>query len=142
MPMKPRPIMPSMPGSGTLVPPDVDDVVEPPVLPPEVLPPDVDDDVVLVDPPEDEVVVELVVDDEVELDPPELPHPPEDVEVPHPPEDVEVPHPPEEVEVPQPPPAKAGVAASRPARTVATVAMRFIGLPLSFGQVLAGLHDH
>ena len=47
--MKPRPIMPSMPGSGTGVPPEV----EPPeVEPPEVEPPEVDPPEVVVDPPD------------------------------------------------------------------------------------------
>lgn len=70
------PIMPSMPGSGTGVPPEVEPPeVEPPVVPPEVVPPEV----VVVVPPEvvpPEVVV-VVPPPEVELvelvDPPHLP---------------------------------------------------------------------
>lgn len=64
----PAPIRPSMPGSGTAVPPVDDEVVEPPevvedvVLPPEVVvePPEVVDEVVL--PPEVEEV-DVEVDD-------------------------------------------------------------------------------
>jgi hypothetical protein len=69
MPMKPRPIMPSIPGSGTVVPPEVEEVVLPPdvlppeveevVLPPDVLPPEVEEVVLPPDvlPPEVEEVV-------------------------------------------------------------------------------------
>ena len=41
MPMKPRPIMPSMPGSGTVVPPEVEEVVVPPEVEEVVVPPEV-----------------------------------------------------------------------------------------------------
>ncbi len=86
--------MPSMPGSGTLVPPELDDDVD-----------------------------ELVELDEDELDqpgpdqPPDLGWPPE----------------------PDHPPASAGVAASNPVSTTATVALRFIGVPLSWPGPPAGL---
>ena len=83
MPTKPRPIRPTMPGSGTAVPPDVElvppldvptEVVPPDVVPPEVVPPDV---LLLPDllPPEElpPPPHELDVDEEVEeLDEDEL----------------------------------------------------------------------
>jgi len=137
-----------MPGSGTAVPPEVEVEVEP-VLPPEVdvVPPEVD-----VVPPEVDVVPPEVdvVPPEVDVVPPEVDDvvPPHELEVDEdvdeldddelapqeePPELLVLDDPPELVQPPEVdelPPANAGVAASNPARTVATVAMCFIGLPL------------
>jgi hypothetical protein len=102
--MKPIPIRPSIPGSGTVVPPEVDEVV---VVPPEVdevvVPPEVDDVVV---PPE---VLDVVV-------PPEVLDVVEDV-------DEDDPH-------QGNPRANAGVVASKAIMTVATVAIRFMAFPL------------
>ncbi len=133
--------MPSIPGSGTAVPPEVDDVVElvevppdvvvvPPevvVVPPEVVvPPDVDDVVVV--PPE--VVDEVVVPPEVD----EVVVPPEVDEVDD--EEVEPPHMAAPAGWPQLQKcASAGVGATvnAPAKTVAAaaiVAKRFMELPL------------
>jgi hypothetical protein len=127
MPMKPRPIMPSMPGSGTAVPPEVDDVVELVEVPPEVVvvPPEVDDVVVV--PPE--VVDEVVVPPEVD----EVVVPPEVVEVD---DEDDPPHKREPDGWPQLQKcvcASAGVAVNAPAKTVAAAAMvakRFMELPL------------
>ena len=108
-----------MPGSGTAVPPD-DELVLPLDVPPDVVPPDVvPPDVLLLPdllPPEElPPPQELDVDDEVEeldedeldpCEPPELLHPPKW--------------------------AWAGLAASRPTRTVATVAKRFIAVFMAF----------
>jgi len=66
MPTKPSPIMPSMPGSGTVVPPD-DDVVLPPEVDDVLAPPEVLLDVL---PPD---VEEVVLPPEVELPPEVLP---------------------------------------------------------------------
>ena len=59
--------MPSMPGSGTAVPPEVDDVVAPPEVDDVVEPPEVDD--VVAPPDVDEVVEPLDVDDDDVDDP-------------------------------------------------------------------------
>lgn len=113
--------MPSMPGSGTAVPPVEDDVVPPEVeevvAPPEVEEVVVPPDVLEVVPPEvEEVVVPPdvleVVEDVVELDddeldpclPPGLHH--------------------------EKPRAKAGLATATVASMAAMVTMRFIGIPL------------
>lgn len=68
--------MPSIPGSGTAVPPDVDDVVLVLVLPDEVVPPPDEVDEVVVPPPDElevvDDVVELEVEELVPFEPPEL----------------------------------------------------------------------
>ena len=69
MPIKPSAIMPSMPGSGTVVPPDVDDVVAPPEVDDVVVPPEVDD---VVAPPDVEDVVEPLDVDDDEVDEPHM----------------------------------------------------------------------
>jgi hypothetical protein len=145
-------MMPSMPGSGTAVPPVDDEVVLPPdvlppeVLPPEVLPPDLlppeldevlppdvlppEVDEVEVPPHELDVVEDVDVLDDDELDPCLLPQPP--LEPDHPPDEEPL------LEPPQPlhdPPevgilAWAGVTSNRPTRTLAIVALCFMGLPL------------
>jgi hypothetical protein len=121
-------MMPSMPGSGTAVPPVDDEVVLPPdvlppdVLPPDLLPPELDD--VEAPPHELDVVEEVDELDDDELEPCLPPAPP-----------LEPDQPPDE-EPPQPPPhdppdvgicASAGVAINRPARTLASAAVCFIG---------------
>lgn len=143
MPTKPSPIMPSMPGSGTAVPPVDDEVLLPDLLPPEldeVLPPEVDEvlppellppevDEVEAPPHELDVVEEVDELDDDELEPCLPPAPP-----------LEPDQPPEE-EPPQPPPellhegtepgfAWAGVAIKRTPITPAIVALCFMGLPL------------
>lgn len=92
-----------MPGSGTAVPPDV--VVDelPEVEPPKLCPPD--EPLLDVLPPELEVDEDVEELDEDELDPGKCPLPPTQ--------------------------ARAGLETRRATRTVATVAMRFMEIPLS-----------